>query len=456
MDNTCNRTAAKARRIAEMPRPRLRGLDAATMLNCAAQSLEAPGGRIERKAEAMKDDYGNLISSLAVANDKRIVLLVMDGVGDCDNAGTGTALQHANTPNMDALAARGACGLGVPVATGVTPGSGPGHLGLFGYDPLVYKVGRGVLSALGIGFEITPRDVAARLNFCTIDAEGNVTDRRAGRIGDDENKRLLAKVRQKLSPPAGVEVLLETVAEHRALMVLRGDDLDEDIGETDPQAVNVPPLAASRPPHDKSKTARIVEQIIAQVREILADEAKANMILARGFAKFPAWPTFAERYKLAPAAVAGYPMYRGVARLVGIPVFAEPTAAADICAEAAKALAEHTFVFAHFKYTDKTGEDGDLAGKIARIEEMDAALPSLLAAKPDVLVITADHSTPPSLKAHSWHPVPVLLAGPYIRGGHRGGFDEVACRGGEIGTITLKELLPLAMAHAGKLEKFGA
>ncbi len=403
-----------------------------------------------------EDVYGKLISSLAKENDKRIVLLVMDGVGDCDNDGRGTALQIATTPNLDALAGRGACGLSVPVATGVTPGSGPGHLGLFGYDPLVYSVGRGVLAALGMEFDLTAADVAARLNFCTLDADGNVTDRRAGRIGDDENLRLLAKIKAALKPPAGVEVFVETVAEHRALLVLRGEGLDDDIGETDPQVIGVPPLLADRPPHDGSATAKRVAGIIAQVREIPADEPRANGILARGFAKYPDWPSFTERYRLNPCAVAGYPMYRGVARLVGIPVVAQPTTAADICADTAKALADHTFVFAHFKYTDKTGEDGDLPGKVARIEEMDAALPALLAGKPDVLLITGDHSTPPSLKAHSWHPVPVLMHAPHLRGGQTAAFDEVSCRGGEIGTIPAKELIPLAMAHAGKLEKYGA
>ena len=404
----------------------------------------------------MQDTYGTLISSLAKETDSRIVMLVMDGVGDCDNAGAGTALQQAGTPNLDALAATSALGLAKPIATGVTPGSGPGHLGLFGYDPLVYQVGRGVLSALGIEFPLDKRDVAARLNFCTVDSDGNVTDRRAGRIGDDVNRRLLEKIRSYLKPPAGVEVLFETVAEHRALMIIRGDSLDDDIGDTDPQAIGVPPLAPDRAPHDQSKTAKLAAEIIGQVRSILVDEPQANMILARGFAKSPDWPMFPERYKLKPAAVAGYPMYRGVARLVGIPVVSQPTTAADICAETAKALTDHTFIFSHFKYTDKTGEDGDLPGKIARIEEMDAALPTLLAADPDVLIITADHSTPPSLKAHSWHPVPVLIKAPHLRGGDGPTFDEVACRAGQIGTITSKEILPLAMAHAGKLEKFGA
>ncbi len=404
----------------------------------------------------MEDTYGNLITSLAKANDKRIVLLVMDGIGDCDNAGKGTALAIARKPNMNKLASTSALGLLVPVATAVTPGSGPGHIGLFGYDPLIYQVGRGVLSALGIEFPLTGRDVAARLNFCMIDADGKVTDRRAGRIPDEENHRVLDKIRKHLKAPAGVEVLFETVAEHRALMVLRGDGLDDNIGETDPQATGLEPLSPTRPPHDQSPTAAMADDVIGQVRNILADEPRANMILARGFAKAPSWPTFAERFRMNPAAVAGYPMYRGVATLFGMPVVARPTTAADICSEAAKAMKDHTFVFAHFKYTDKTGEDGDLAGKVKRIEEMDAALPALLAAKPDVLIITGDHSTPPSLKAHSWHPVPVLMSAPHLRGGDGESFDEVACLHGQIGTIPSKEIIPLAMAHAGKLDKFGA
>lgn len=404
----------------------------------------------------MEDIYGNLISSLAIENDKRIVMLVMDGVGDCDNEGRGTALQQARTPNLDKLAARSALGLLLPVATGVTPGSGPGHLALFGYDPLIYEVGRGVLSALGVEFPLEDRDVAARLNFCTLDERGNVADRRAGRIPDSENRRILAKLKKALKPPRGVEVFLETEAEHRAVLVLRGNKLDDNIGDTDPQQTGVPPLSPTRRPHASSPTAKIVEGLLKQVRKILADEPKANMLLARGFAKHPDWPKFAQRYRLKPAAVAGYPMYRGVAKLLGMPVVAKPTTAADVCAEAARAMAEHTFVFAHFKYTDKAGEDGDLAGKVRRIEEMDAALPTLLAAEPDVLIVTADHSTPIRLKAHSWHPVPVMMSAPYLRGGDGGPFDEVHCRHGQIGTIPAKELMALAMAHAGKLEKFGA
>lgn len=404
----------------------------------------------------MEDTYGNLISSLAQENDKRVVLLVMDGIGDVDNNGKGTALEIANTPNLDKLAQKSAMGESVPVATGVTPGSGPGHLGLFGYDPIIYKIGRGVLSALGIEFPLKRGEIAARLNFCSLDSDGNVTDRRAGRIGDEENRRVLAKLKEQVSPPSGMEVVFETVAEHRALMVLRGDDLDDDVPDTDPQEVGVQPLDPTRGKYSNSKTANLVKEILAQVKDILADEENANMILTRGFAKLPDWPMFPERYQMKPAAVAGYPMYRGVARLVEIPVFSKPTTAEDVCKGTVEAMQDHTFVFAHFKYTDKTGEDGDINAKVDRIEEMDAALPILLEGKPDVLLITGDHSTPAPMKAHSWHPVPVLLHGPYLRGKDGDRFTERNCMTGQLGRIQSKELLPMAMAHAGKLAKYGA
>ncbi len=404
----------------------------------------------------MEDVYGNLISSLAEPNDKRIVLLVLDGLGDCDNDGRGTALQIAETPNMDKLAQGSALGQLYPVAPAITPGSGPGHLGLFGYDPVIYQVGRGILSALGVEFDIKAGDVAARLNFCTIDREGKVIDRRAGRIPTDVNEELVQEIRKNVKPPEGVELFFETEAEHRALLVLRGHGLDDNIGDTDPQMTGVKPLEPNAGEHSNSRTASMVREILEQVREILKNEEKANFILARGFAKLPEWPMFADRYRVRPAAVAGYPMYRGVARLLGMPVVSQPTTAEDICRETVKFLMDYTFLFSHFKYTDKTGEDGDIDAKVEVIEEMDRALPILLEDPPDVLVITGDHSTPPSIKAHSWHPVPLLMKAPYLRGGFADRFDEITCRTGEVGTIYARELMPLAMAHAGKLQKFGA
>lgn len=404
----------------------------------------------------MEDIYGNLLSEQAQENDKRICLLVLDGLGDVDNNGKGTALEIAKTPNLDALAKKSALGESIPVARGITPGSGPGHIGLFGYDPIIYQIGRGILSALGVEFDIKQGDVAARLNFCTLDGDGNVVDRRAGRIPTEENERVLQKIKDNIKRPEGVEMHLITESEHRAVLVLRGEGLDDNVGDTDPQQTGIPPLDPARDEHSSSKTAKLVNGLLEQIKDILKDEKQANFILTRGFAQLPSWPSFAERWKLKPAAVAGYPMYRGVARLFGMPVVSTPTEAKGICEEAAKALQDHTFVFAHFKYTDKTGEDGDLDAKVKRIEEMDAALPALLDAKPDVLLITGDHSTPPTIKAHSWHAVPLLMQAPYLRGPFLDRFHEKTCIQGEIGTITAKEIIPLALAHADKLQKFGA
>jgi len=404
----------------------------------------------------MKDDYGQLISSLAQANDKKIVMLVLDGLGDTDNDGQGTALQMARTPNMDQLAQKSALGMAHPVFPDITLGSGPGHIGLFGYDPVIYRIGRGVLSALGLDFNLRKEDVAARLNFCTLDYEGEVTDRRAGRISSEKNHELLEKIKKNLSINDDLEVFLETESEHRALLVLRGKDLDDKVGDTDPQQTGKKPLDPTRSPYYGSKTAKITRDIFDQVREILKDESPANMVLSRGFAQLPDWPSFHERYKLKPAAVAGYPMYCGIARLLGMEVFSKPKSPADIISETVKAMKEYDFVFTHFKDPDKTGENGDLQEKIKALEAMDEALPELTSNLPDVLIITGDHSTPAPLGAHSWHPVPILLKAPAIRGPFLESFDEITALRGELGMISSKEIMTLAMAHAGKLAKFGA
>ncbi len=403
----------------------------------------------------MKDHYGQLISSLAGENEKKIVLLVLDGIGDTNNDGKGTALQMASTPNMDKLATRSATGLAHPVGPGITPGSGPGHLGLFGYDPLIYQIGRGVLSALGIEFPLEKGDVAARLNFCTMDKDGKVTDRRAGRISTEKNRELIEKIHNGIDIQ-DAEVFLNTESEHRALLVLRGEGLKADAGDTDPQETGKEPLDPTRPPFENSRTAKIVKTLFNQVREILQDEHPANMLLSRGFAQLPDWPSFEERYKLRPAAVAGHPMYRGIARLLGMEVFAEPVKPREILEDTLKALNTYTFVFSHFKDPDKKGEDGSIEGKIEAIEAMDEALPLLTDRNPDVLIITGDHSSPAPLKSHSWHPVPVLLNAPATRGPYQGSFDEVQCLKGELGMIKAMEIMTLAMAHAGKLQKFGA
>ncbi len=403
----------------------------------------------------MKDHYGELITSLSGVNDKKIVLLVLDGIGDTNNNGKGTALQIAHTPNMDKLAGRSATGLAHPVSPGITPGSGPGHLGLFGYDPILYQIGRGVLSALGIEFPLEKGDVAARLNFCTLDDKGKITDRRAGRISSEKNRELIEKIRKHIESDKA-EVFFETESEHRALLVLRGEGLNAEVGDTDPQETGKEPLDPTRAPYEESKTAKVVKEIFEQVREILKEEHPANMLLSRGFAQLPNWPSFEEKYRLKPGAVAGHPMYRGIARLLGMEVYSEPVEPADILKETIKALEHYNFVFTHFKDSDKKGEDGNIEEKVKAIEAMDEALPILTDHNPDVLIITGDHSSPAPLKSHSWHPVPLLISAPGSRGPYVEKFDEVLTLGGELGMIRSMEIMTLAMAHSGKLQKFGA
>jgi 2,3-bisphosphoglycerate-independent phosphoglycerate mutase len=401
------------------------------------------------------------LSTLVQKNDKRIVFLIADGIGSIQSGPNNlTELQQARTPNLDQLAAEGECGLLDPVMPGITPGSGPGHLGLFGYEPTEYIIGRGLLSALGVGFPLKGGDLAARLNFATLDKQGNIVDRRAGRIPTEENERIIAKLQAKL-PKAidGVKIFLQAEAEHRAVLVLRGKGLSQALGDTDPQATGVPPLdpkgldgkAATK------KTVAIVKKLMAQIRKILADEPKANGVLARGFALHTELPSMADRYGLTAGAIANYPMYRGVASLVGMTLLETGNNLLENIAVAGKRWQEYDFFFIHFKYTDKTGEDGDYEAKVKRIEELDAAIPALRALKPDVLVVTGDHSTPSKLKSHSWHPVPVVLWAPAtVRRDGVTEFNEVACAAGGMGRLPMKYLMQLALAHADKLMKFGA
>ncbi len=397
-----------------------------------------------------------LIAKLQQPADTKIVLLVMDGLGGLpQEAGGPTELEAAQTPNLDALAARSICGLHQPVATGVTPGSGPAHLGLFGYDPLTYQVQRGVLSALGIDFPLEPQDVAARGNFCTIDDKGHVIDRRAGRIPTEVGAEL-CKVLSKIELP-GVEVFVEPVKDYRALFVLRGEGLSDAISETDPQATGVPPLEPTALRPEGVKTAGLVKQFLEQAQQALADRQPANGILLRGFAQKPNWPTFSDVYGLRAAAIALYPMYRGVAKLVGMQVLDVHGEIEDEVATLEQAWADYDFFFFHVKPTDSAGEDGDFARKVGLIERVDALVPRILALDPDVLVVTGDHSTPAVLKSHSWHPVPVMLFSKTGRPDPVDSFGETACLAGGLGPrMPACELLPLALGHALRMQKFGA
>lgn len=385
-----------------------------------------------------------------------ILLVVLDGVGGLPHPDTGlTELESARTPHLDALAARSSLGMLTPVAPGIAPGSGPGHLALFGYDPVRYLIGRGVLSALGIGFDLRPGDVAARVNLATLDADGMVADRRAGRPSDDEGRRVVARVRDGLEAPDGVEIFLQHVKEHRAVLVLRGGGLGAHLADTDPQETGVPPDPVRALDPDSERAAGIVEDLLDQVRELLAHEEAVTGFLLRGFAAYEKYPSVQERFGLRAAAFAKYPMYRGVARLVGMDVPAAPETEEETVALLEEHFGDHDFAFIHFKAPDARGEDGDFQAKVRAIEELDRFLPRLEALDPNVLMVTGDHSTPAAYGAHSWHAVPVLLASRWARP-TADAFGESACRGGDLGHIRARHLMSLALAHAGRLEKFGA
>ncbi len=395
---------------------------------------------------------------LGIKNDKRIIFLVMDGLGDIPFGNRNqTPLEAARKPNIDSLLPQATTGLFDPVEPGITPGSGPGHLGLFGYDPRKHLIGRGVLEALGIDFPLTDSDVAARFNFCTLDKNRHITDRRAGRIGDDENRRLVDKITSEMRLTGDIEVIVRSVSEHRGLVVLRGANMGGHVRDTDPQATGVAPLSAEALDGESKATAQCFDRIVTEVERVLRDEPCANGILLRGIDKRPPIPKIGERFPIHAGAIATYPMYRGIARLVGMTVFDAPKDIPSTMAAAKTVPREFDYLFVHIKYTDKAGEDGDYDRKVAVIEEVDRHIPDLLTAKPDVLVITGDHSTPAALKAHSWHPVPALLYAPgTVRPDGSKTFGERACQTGGLGHLPMRHLLPIALAHALKLAKFGA
>ena len=406
---------------------------------------------------AMASTTHDLIRQLRESNGSKLVMLVADGLGGLPiEPGGPTELEAAKTPNLDRLAAEGTVGLSHPVAPGITPGSGPGHLGLFGFDPLEHQIGRGVLEALGVGVEVGPKDVAIRGNFCTIDAEGRVTDRRAGRIPTEVCTRLVELLRDGVSIP-GVETLVEPVREYRLVVRFRGEGLGDSVLDTDPLATGVKTLEPEATDVNSTRTAEVAADFLRQAHALLKDEHPANFLTLRGFAKFPVISSMEEVYGLKSAAIAVYPMYRGLARLVGMDVLEPGQTLADQLQVFREHREDYDFFFLHYKYTDSTGEDGDFAAKVAKIEALDAEIPRLMEGKPDVLVVTGDHSTPSRLKSHSWHPVPLLLWAPTtVRADFVETFGERPCQAGGLGQIPAKHIMPLMMAHAGRLQKFGA
>ena len=388
-------------------------------------------------------------------SDSKIVLLVIDGLGGLPRPETGkTELETAHTPNLAELANKGNCGLTDPVSPGITPGSAPGHLALFGYDPIKFAVGRGILEAMGIDFDLKKGDVAARGNFCTIDSKGLVTDRRAGRIATEQNAELCKKL-SKITLE-GAQLYVVPVKEHRFLLVFRGEGLSGDASDSDPQQIGVTPLNVVALSPKGKKTAKLANAFAAKAETALADSHPANMVLLRGFSQHPNLPTMSDIFKLNPAAIAAYPMYRGLAKLVGMKILNTGATIEEEFNTLAKHYAEHDFFFIHVKKTDSTGEDGDFDAKVRALEEIDRLLPKITSLKPDVLIVTGDHSTPAMLKGHSWHPVPLLLHSKWCRADHVREFGETACASGGLGRLPAVEVMPLAMANALKLTKFGA
>lgn len=397
-----------------------------------------------------------LIRSLNRTADTKMLLLVLDGLGglpiDAQNL---TELEKAETPNLDKLAQKSICGLHQPIGPGITPGSGPSHLALFGYDPVRYQVGRGVLAALGINFDLKQSDVAARGNFCTIDKNGKVTDRRAGRIPSEKNRELCEKLR-KIDIP-DVEIFVDTVKEYRFLLILRGENLSGSLTDTDPQNTGLKPMPPKPLASEARHTAEIVEKFIDKAREVLAQDHPANMVLMRGFSQKPAWPVFPEIFGIKAAAIAAYPMYRGVSRLVGMDILETGENLEDEMETLEKNWKDYDFFYFHIKKIDSAGEDGDYNRKVSLIEEADTAIARIMKLKPDVVVVTGDHSTPSLMKSHSWHPVPVLLWSRYCRSDSVKRFGERACMAGGLGPrLPTIDLMPLMMANAGRIEKFGA
>ncbi len=398
----------------------------------------------------------DIMKELTVYSEKKIVLLVVDGIGDLPSKEGKTALEYANTPNLDQLATRSICGLTDPISPGITPGSGPAHLSLFGYDPIKCQIGRGVLEALGIDIELTKEDLACRGNFATINENDVITDRRAGRIPTETNKRICTLLQEKITEIDGIKVIIKPGKEHRFVVVFRGKGLQDGISDADPQVTGKKMKYAQALKPESEDSVRIVNKFIKKAREVLKDQHPANTVLLRGIAKHPGLPLMSELFKLKPVAIAAYPMYRGLAKLVGMDVVKTGETIAEEFTTLKEQYQQYDFFYVHIKKTDSYGEDGNYDAKVKVIEELDQNIPSLIKLNPDVLVITGDHSTPAALAAHSWHPNPFLLYSDYIRVDKVKHFNENECVKGGLGRFPAKEAMQLMLANALKLNKYGA
>ena len=399
-------------------------------------------------------EWKRLAQDLTVKTPSKILLLVMDGLGDLPEKGK-TPLEAARTPHLDSLATKSVCGLTDPVFMGITPGSGPAHLALFGYDPFKYVLGRGILEALGLGVDVGKEDLVARGNFATL-KDGLITDRRAGRIPTKMNEHLCQLLNRSLKRRTGVNISLYSGKEHRFVAKFSGEALSDSLTDADPQKEGKPPVETRPLSLEAEPTSNIVNAFIKEATEILGNSVPANTVLLRGFSHTPSIPTMSELYKLNPAAIAQYPMYKGLAKLVGMTLFHPPEDLGNLFASVEQNFKDYDFFYIHIKKTDSAGEDGNFEAKKTAIEEVDSHLPRLVALEPEVLVVTSDHSTPCRLKSHSWHPNPFLLYSHSAQPDKVKIFSERECSQGYLGRFQATYAMPLMLAHAGKLKKFGA
>ncbi len=396
-----------------------------------------------------------VLDECSISTPSKIIMLVADGLGGLPNGDTRLSeLETAHTPNLDKLAGVSSCGVTVPVLPGISPGSGPGHLALFGYDPLKYKIGRGALEALGVGIDLKQGQVAARGNFCTIDSEGLLSDRRAGRIPTEVTAPLCQRLDQ--ITVEGADVRVYPVEGYRFVLLMSGEGLSDQVTETDPQRTGEAPLDVLAISPDGSKTAQVANRFVTQAREALKDEELANMVLLRGFAGPPNLPSMADSYNLSPVAIASYPMYRGLAKIAGMEVVDTGRTFSDEVETLYQRYESNDYFYIHYKPSDAAGEDGSFSGKVAALEELDTHIPRILQLKPDVFIVAGDHATPAIMAAHSWHPVPFLLHSRWTVGEGVEGFSERSCRAGSLGRFPATQIMLLALAHAGKLTKYGA
>jgi 2,3-bisphosphoglycerate-independent phosphoglycerate mutase len=396
-----------------------------------------------------------VLRSLAIRTDSKLILVVIDGLGGLPVRGK-TELEAAKIPNLERLTSKSICGLIDPISYGITPGSGPSHLALFGYNPLQYEIGRGVMEALGIDIPLTHDDLAARGNFAMIDDTGIVVDRRAGRIATEKNREICHFLGNEIKEIEGVRISVYPGKEHRFVLVFRGQGLRDDLTDADPQKDGLQAKGTEALSQESRRTAEVVNLYLKKANEVLRPFHPANTVLLRGFSKIPHLPTMSDRFKLRPAAIATYPMYRGLARLIGMEILETGETLREEAETLKKYFDRHDFFYIHFKKTDSAGEDGNFKLKVKVLEEIDRVIPSLLKVKPDVLVVTGDHSTPSLLKGHSWHPNPILLHSKYIRPDGIRRFTERQCQKGQLGRFSAVHILPLMLANGLKLKKFGA